>query len=1063
MEDLHIKAEEQVEKMTDREVASLLGISLKSYIINKKENWDKAIDLQYQSLYDDIVVRQEARAEAMKEEGYAKGGLMTKGMGGYTHSKISDEISDIRPLIDEILKVKKDKVEIYDVELKYTKKEITVDFWDTIRYTIHFAITIDKASFKDEKNYKLVFSGVSVKRKGFLGTRNVFHHYGKETIKAFQPLFDKFYQEFKSEVGAELAKRLQEQIAEEKREKEEKKYKIKYEKERVKRVTKALKEFKTTLMSDEDAISLAQEVGEKDSKRTQEDSDDKMDVAIGFYSKKRDKYYSITFSYEINITRHGYSTPGSWHEPPESEGPEYDVNLKDVIIHETTEDGGDMVQVYPNPFEPKSSASYNVKSAFENIASSYIDYELFEEKANEMDEESDDGGYAKGGKMANGGKLRYRIIQDVTDTDNPSGAYVVVDTENNKILKEFDFKKEAKEYVRKLNIGSMAKGGKIDALDRYLMVDSIVFWFKFKKEEVEKWSDDKLIQWSNKANKGVAKGMRFAKGGSMVTDDRIRNAKGELMWIGDILKKDAKFYQARLFGNGMVKLVQIQEPILDEYGDAEVEVIEDGEVLSFLNHPELQNSLEPVLSWKKARGFSQGGTMAIEDKKRKAQELIDVLNYYYWNVGGNPLTQGNLKSLMDAYDMIGDMSVGIRARNDVQYFEDDELDAFISDAQDFFKNEKLDYEQIKNKMTSHIEPEWLEGEEGSMATGGSVMVRMKVSDMDDFTDYLQDSNIQKNQITFEEDDFIVVSKDLADELENDKVAYTIMGNIHGYAEGGTMARGKVRLRFFIDKDIDWSKGKYAKLIDEMYFDSMPTNNEMRNLMNDKKSKFVSIDEYELKTKGHTKYIGYFTENGLEKTEVGEAMATGGNMSDKTTIYYVKGDEVVTNISLTEEDALQAQEKHNKTFVSKYGFGHIYKTQVPTSDYNEGKIMASNWKEWEKNKKVGQPKMENGGISGRNERQEKYELSRNQNLTYHGFDVLKLTDEQKNVILEPSEAPENYMMDGEISPKQAFGMWKKMLINTGLTASDVKKAIQMNFKYSGGKLNDLIKSTDHKNQ
>lgn len=45
---------------------------------------------------------------------------------------------------------------------------------------------------------------------------------------------------------------------------------------------------------------------------------------------------------------------------------------------------------------------------------------------------------------------KYIIIQCVIDADNPCGAYVVVDTENDKILGEFDFKLEAQEFIKEI-------------------------------------------------------------------------------------------------------------------------------------------------------------------------------------------------------------------------------------------------------------------------------------------------------------------------------------------------------------------------------------------------------------------------------------------------------------------------------------------------------------------------------------------------------------------------------------------------------------------------------------
>lgn len=54
-------------------------------------------------------------------------------------------------------------------------------------------------------------------------------------------------------------------------------------------------------------------------------------------------------------------------------------------------------------------------------------------------------------------KVVYKIIQDVTDTEDPSGAYVVIDVTNNKILAEFDFKLEAQNYIKELKNQSNGK------------------------------------------------------------------------------------------------------------------------------------------------------------------------------------------------------------------------------------------------------------------------------------------------------------------------------------------------------------------------------------------------------------------------------------------------------------------------------------------------------------------------------------------------------------------------------------------------------------------------------
>ena len=54
-------------------------------------------------------------------------------------------------------------------------------------------------------------------------------------------------------------------------------------------------------------------------------------------------------------------------------------------------------------------------------------------------------------------KVVYKIIQDVTDAEDPSGAYVVIDVTNNKILAEFDFKLEAQNYIKELKNQSTGK------------------------------------------------------------------------------------------------------------------------------------------------------------------------------------------------------------------------------------------------------------------------------------------------------------------------------------------------------------------------------------------------------------------------------------------------------------------------------------------------------------------------------------------------------------------------------------------------------------------------------
>lgn len=59
--------------------------------------------------------------------------------------------------------------------------------------------------------------------------------------------------------------------------------------------------------------------------------------------------------------------------------------------------------------------------------------------------------------------------------------------------------------------------------------------------------------------------------------------------------------------------------------------------------------------------------------------------------------------------------------------------------------------------------------------------------------------------------------------------------------------------------------------------------------------------------------------------------------------------------------------------------------------------------------------------------------------------VRLTDEQVQLLLEPSEAPENFMMDGEIGLAQATALWQKRLRASGLSASQVQAATQFILK------------------
>ena len=73
----------------------------------------------------------------------------------------------------------------------------------------------------------------------------------------------------------------------------------------------------------------------------------------------------------------------------------------------------------------------------------------------------------------------------------------------------------------------------------------------------------------------------------------------------------------------------------------------------------------------------------------------------------------------------------------------------------------------------------------------------------------------------------------------------------------------------------------------------------------------------------------------------------------------------------------------------------------------------------------------------------YEKYTDNELRKAGFNPDELTQEQKDVITEPTEAPENYYCDGEITPRQALTFWKQRLTRCGLTASQKKLAIKYN--------------------
>jgi hypothetical protein len=69
--------------------------------------------------------------------------------------------------------------------------------------------------------------------------------------------------------------------------------------------------------------------------------------------------------------------------------------------------------------------------------------------------------------------------------------------------------------------------------------------------------------------------------------------------------------------------------------------------------------------------------------------------------------------------------------------------------------------------------------------------------------------------------------------------------------------------------------------------------------------------------------------------------------------------------------------------------------------------------------------------------DKYYQERTKTLAQHG--IYGLTKEQEDIIYEPSEAPENYYCDGEISPEEAEKRWVRNLSNAGLSKSQIEKA------------------------
>lgn len=55
----------------------------------------------------------------------------------------------------------------------------------------------------------------------------------------------------------------------------------------------------------------------------------------------------------------------------------------------------------------------------------------------------------------------------------------------------------------------------------------------------------------------------------------------------------------------------------------------------------------------------------------------------------------------------------------------------------------------------------------------------------------------------------------------------------------------------------------------------------------------------------------------------------------------------------------------------------------------------------------------------------------------------MTDEQRDLIAEPSDAPENFYHDGEVTTRQAVDIWTTKMKKAGLTNTQIAKAYKFN--------------------
>jgi len=68
--------------------------------------------------------------------------------------------------------------------------------------------------------------------------------------------------------------------------------------------------------------------------------------------------------------------------------------------------------------------------------------------------------------------------------------------------------------------------------------------------------------------------------------------------------------------------------------------------------------------------------------------------------------------------------------------------------------------------------------------------------------------------------------------------------------------------------------------------------------------------------------------------------------------------------------------------------------------------------------------------------DEYEKNRDEQLKLAGYDVSKLSQQQKDLITERMDGPENYYQDGELSPRQAETYWVRKLKASGLSQKEI---------------------------